>query len=91
MINVKTSRCRAGRELKRLSSSRRWACSLRPARERCTALLDRSQKRCVVERLLEDIHSACPHRVHSYRHIATPGDENDRHELADLPEFILKL
>jgi hypothetical protein len=54
-------------------------------------VLDRSEKRFVVERLLEDIHGACPHRVHSYRHIATPGDENDRHELAGLPELILKL
>src|SRR5208282_6479374 len=51
-------------------------------------LLDRSQQRFVVERLLEDIHSACPHRVHSYRHIAAPGDENDRHEIAARPELI---
>ena len=53
--------------------------------------LDCGQKRFVVKRLLQDIHSACPHRVHSYRYIVTPGDEDDRHEVAGLLELLLKL
>lgn len=45
----------------------------------------------IVNRLLEKINRAIPHRVHSKRQIAMASDENDRRVGRDAAEFLLKL
>ena len=51
----------------------------------------RAQQSAIVKRLLEEIHSTVPHRMHPERQITVTGDENDRCVPNCADEFLLQL